>query len=75
MNDDIVKLTGGIVGRQLYFSDIGLDLLDSRSRSDLWEQASRNGGEVCADSVDVFDSFCVMCSRGVAGGDGRSISK
>jgi hypothetical protein len=39
------------------------------------ERASGNGGAVCADSVAVLDSFCVMCSRGVAGGDGKSISK
>jgi hypothetical protein len=30
---------------------------------------------VCADFGDDFETFCVITSRGVAGGDGKSIAK
>jgi hypothetical protein len=61
---------------QYYFSDKGVPLFlfkDNVSRcwTRLFERRSNNGGVVCAEC----DNFCAVCSRGVAGGDGKSIAK
>lgn len=61
---------------QFYFSDKGVPLFlfkDNVSRcwTKLFERTSNNGGVVCAE----LDNFCAVCSRGVAGGDGKSIAK
>lgn len=61
---------------QYYFSDREVPLFlfkDNVCRcwTMLFERTSNNGGVVCAEC----DNFCAVCSRGVAGGDGKSIAK